>query len=703
MSIDARQHVDVRFFGAHDRAWVPAAHCMLFSDKDPNKTKGSTPTNNKNASKTQKGIADAMKEKDDYIFNLREKFGFKYATFRQPLDPSNLQGQLEFMLPGLNNTKDSSKGGEKEAEVGPKEKLTLKIIKGSASNYQVEQKSAEIRTPTIHKDKSKVYKVMSKDNNDMEQTGNKLSFIIKRKSNVEQEVDKAKRSKVNDTASETSESNASVQSGKFSRRKTTRDLPKHRKSLPEPAAKRTKHNERQKSLIEDGDTAVDEVARNKALKRARTKSILPESDKPLLVSVVVPAGTDEIQPLREASNSPPIVKRSNNRSHSYHRSRSVDRDSVKDVKLARCLSISSPLKRSLSDQKDSSRKNSVHDDKDEAKEKQEGQFDPHLVIKNEPLSDGEEVMHRDTLTSSDIPDLMQDKSGKKKLIVISTTDRNAESRSAASLQNGGRARKTFPNHPSQRQMDSLASQSTRNGEWMICIPQALGPQPASSSSTMQSPPTSNRSTPASESQVSVSQVRSNPGSSRGTPNVLPAVSISSAMSTNANRSVSQSVPLSNYTNMAGPSSVQRHDSIQTNPTYINGQRISMSGNNHQRQPNMVENPPKLAPRPQGVFINDGTVFSRDIGPVSRMFTDNAHRMSDYFRNLLIDTVASFAPEVPTAENLMLRAENEKLHREMQTTKSDCQLKMQELRREHQDEIDSVRKANGKTCLINFIF
>lgn len=702
MSIDARQQVDVRFFGAHDRAWVPAAHCMLFSEKDPNKTKGSTPTNNKNASKTQKGIADAMKEKDDYIVNLREKFGFKYATFRQPLDPSNLQGQLDFMLPGLNNTKDSSsKSGEKEAEGGQKEKLTLKIIKGSASNYQVEQKSAEIRTPTIQKDKPKVYKVMSKDNTDTEQTGNKLSLIIKRKSNVEQEVEKAKRSKVNDTASETSESNASVQSGKLSRRKATRDLPKHRKSLPEPAPKRGKHTERQKSLIEDGDAAVDEVARIKAMKRARTKSILPESDKPLLVPLVVPAGTDEIQPLKEVSNSPPIVKRINSRSHSYHRSRSVDRDSIKDVKVAR-LSISSPLKRSLSEHKDASRKNSVHEDKNEVKEKEkeEGQFDPNLVIKDEPMSDGEEVMQRDTLTLSDIPDLMQDKSGKKKLIVISTTDRNAEPKSAASLQNGGRARKTFPNHPNQRQIDSLASQISRNGEWMVCIPQALGLQ-ASSSSTMQSPPTSNRSTPASESQVSVSQVRSNPSSSRGTPNVLPAVSISSATSSNSNRSTSQSVSLSSYTNMAGPSSVQRHDSIHTNPMYMNGQRISMCGNNQQRQTNAVENPPKLAPRPQGVFVNDGTVFSRDIGPVSRMFTDNAHRMSDYFRNLLIDTVASFAPDVPTAENLMLRAENEKLHREMQTTKSDCQLKMQELRREHQDEIDSVRKANGET--LNLIF
>lgn len=28
--------VDVRFFGAHDRAWVPVKECYLFSRKDPN-------------------------------------------------------------------------------------------------------------------------------------------------------------------------------------------------------------------------------------------------------------------------------------------------------------------------------------------------------------------------------------------------------------------------------------------------------------------------------------------------------------------------------------------------------------------------------------------------------------------------------------------------------------------------------------------
>jgi hypothetical protein len=76
MSIDAnKQYADVRFFGAHDRAWVPTSQCIVFSEKDPNKLGKGTP--NKTSNKTQKGIADAMKEKDEYIENMRKIYGFK--------------------------------------------------------------------------------------------------------------------------------------------------------------------------------------------------------------------------------------------------------------------------------------------------------------------------------------------------------------------------------------------------------------------------------------------------------------------------------------------------------------------------------------------------------------------------------------------------------------------------------------------------
>lgn len=36
MATNAQGMVDARFFGAHDRAWIPVKDCFLFSRKDPN-------------------------------------------------------------------------------------------------------------------------------------------------------------------------------------------------------------------------------------------------------------------------------------------------------------------------------------------------------------------------------------------------------------------------------------------------------------------------------------------------------------------------------------------------------------------------------------------------------------------------------------------------------------------------------------------
>lgn len=714
MSIDSRQHVDVRFFGAHDRAWVPTPQCFLFCEKDPNKTKGSTPTS-KTTNKSQKGIADAMKEKEDYIIKLREKYGFKYAQFKQQLNANDLQSQLEFMLPGLNaskKTREVQNGvAEKELDGTQKEKLTLKIIKGQSSNYKVEHKTTEQRIPQPHKDKPKLYKVLSKndDNADLEQPGKLQPLIIKRKSNVEQEIDRVKKSKiVNDAASETSESNASVQSGmtNSSRRKSARSPAKHKKpqkniekDASEPATKKARrHSEKQKQGKEDSEQDAEAKAEKvKATRKSRAKSVLPECDKPLLVPLVVPPGTDEIEELRPESPSsppPPVAKKSQTKP--LHRSQSLEKDPKSPLRAVSNNKDKAVLfKRSLSE---TTRKKSSAEVQPKPAEVQEQPvpetgFDPNLVIKDEPVSDNEpEESNQDaSYTLDDIPNLIRDKSGKKKVIVISTTDSGETSSSVASSQQSARARKTFPNQANQLQGDPLAQQQSRNGNnWMICIPQQF--TPATQNSSMQSPPTSNRSTP-SDSQVSSSQTRNN-NTARN--------------SGNSQQATNNRIANANATSFSGSLSnnSSRRNSINSAPVFINGQRFATQSNAAQQRNQNQDHLPRLIPRPMGVFSSDGTTFTRDNGPVSRMFTDNAHRMSDFFRNVLMETVSSFAPEVPTAENLMLRAENEKLQREIQSTKadcqqkmqevkSDCQMKMQELRREHQDEIETVKKEFGK--------
>lgn len=679
MSIDSRQQADVRFFGAHDRAWVPAVHCLLFSEKDPNKTKvNASPSNTKNVSKSQKGIADAIKEKDDYIDNLKEKYGFKYAPFRTQLDANDLDNQIHKMLPGLKNAKNA----EKELENSQKEKLTLKIIKGQSSKYQVEHKPGE--TTPVQKDKPKLYKVLSKndDNNDIDAASGKLpSLIIKRKSNVDKdtiETFNKKPKKDNDNASETSESNASVQST-GSRRRAAGNASKHKKptktekeASTEPEPKRGKHKEEPEPTIPD-----DEPSSKSKMLRRRTKSYLPDGSGPVVVSVVVPPGTDEIQQLREVSKSPLPTKQSKKRSLSYQRSRSVDKEIVKETQVPRRLSEAAekppqPVKRSKSVHEAQRRKSVQRKPPSPTKET----FDPNLVIKAEPISDGEEektsvgeeVVQRKNLSVKDIDSLTQDKSGKRKVIVISTTEN--EPTSSTSNSNQGKAKKTFPNGPNQQQIEQLRNQQllpANNKNWMVCIPQAALPSI--------SPSASNRSSPSCESSTSAAAMKpiSRPTSRRSSPNTFEPP-----------QAVPRVQPQQN--NLTPPITNNNHTSMQ------NGQHISalVSDANHNEIPPMLQAYPAYPPQ-----IEAAAGFHRDLGPITRLFTDSAHRLTENFRNLIVETVTSLSTQDPRSENLILKAENERLVRDMATIKSDCQHRMQELRKEHQDEIETMRNTFGE--------
>ncbi|XP_077404686.1 MYND-type zinc finger-containing chromatin reader ZMYND8-like isoform X2 [Vanacampus margaritifer] len=77
--------VDARFFGQHDRAWVPINNCYLMSKEIPFSVK-----------KTKSIFNSAMQEMEVYVENIRKKFGvFNYAPFRTPYTPTN---QLQMLL-----------------------------------------------------------------------------------------------------------------------------------------------------------------------------------------------------------------------------------------------------------------------------------------------------------------------------------------------------------------------------------------------------------------------------------------------------------------------------------------------------------------------------------------------------------------------------------------------------------------------------
>uniref|UniRef100_UPI00358E964A MYND-type zinc finger-containing chromatin reader ZMYND8-like isoform X4 n=1 Tax=Myxine glutinosa TaxID=7769 RepID=UPI00358E964A len=74
--------VDVRFFGQHDRAWVPIGSCYLMSKEIPFSVK-----------KAKSIFNNAMAEMDVYVENIRRRFGvFNYAPYRTAYLPdSNYQ------------------------------------------------------------------------------------------------------------------------------------------------------------------------------------------------------------------------------------------------------------------------------------------------------------------------------------------------------------------------------------------------------------------------------------------------------------------------------------------------------------------------------------------------------------------------------------------------------------------------------------
>ncbi|KAK5646696.1 hypothetical protein RI129_005160 [Pyrocoelia pectoralis] len=99
MKCNSSGMVDVRFFGAHDRAWVHYKECFLFSMKDPNSNK-----------QKKHDIIESVKELQLYVENLKKVYGeFRYADYRVQLEPENLDDQLKEMIPSYPNMQRTRK------------------------------------------------------------------------------------------------------------------------------------------------------------------------------------------------------------------------------------------------------------------------------------------------------------------------------------------------------------------------------------------------------------------------------------------------------------------------------------------------------------------------------------------------------------------------------------------------------------------
>lgn len=597
------------------------------------------------------------------------------------MDPDNLQKQLENQLPGMK--KDSrEQGNEKEVDGNQKEKLTLKIVKTPDGTQTIEQKTPKV----IEKDRHPLYRVLSKNEENSENGESRVkAIILKRNTQSDTEKSKTKRFRTDDSASETSESNMSLPEGRInSRRKSVRDVLKRKKSVknvdqllisPEPSKKKNKSGE-----IEDENDLLEEVPAPKPFKRSRNKSFLQDIEAPLIVAANfknVPPGTNEIHSLRES----PTV-RTKQRSRSFHRSRSSEKDLLRNEKIPRRLSANpgsssnredvgsitierasqslppqprkdAILRRSLSQVRSSTPKKSSNSNSRRTSVNEF--YDKNIIIKDEPITDEEEIVERNQVTLSDIADLVNDSSsGKRKTILISTSDNSNDSFPNQS----SRARKSFPNPIITRLPDPSQTQQIRSLNAMICIPQVFSPLDTSAIQD--------------QSELSIVSYQPNHGSSR-LPNGIHEKGNEESLLTRNNSQRRISV---------NPSSLA--------VDYTESSMISDSQNNF----------PRLIPKPTGVFTSEGNTFHRESGAISAIFSENAHRMTDYFKSLLIDTIGAISSGVSVAENVLLKSDVEKCKQQLHNLKAENQLKLEKLQKEHSDEIKNLRFSYGNIIFKN---
>ncbi|KAM3878397.1 MYND-type zinc finger-containing chromatin reader ZMYND8 [Diretmus argenteus] len=122
---DKDGQVDARFFGQHDRAWVPLNNCYLMSKEIPFSVK-----------KTKSIFNSAMQEMEVYVENMRKKFGvFNYASFRTPYTPDN---QFQMLLDPSNPSSTSLKPEKQEKiklsfdmTASPKMPLARSMVSGA--------------------------------------------------------------------------------------------------------------------------------------------------------------------------------------------------------------------------------------------------------------------------------------------------------------------------------------------------------------------------------------------------------------------------------------------------------------------------------------------------------------------------------------------------------------------------------------------
>jgi hypothetical protein len=126
MRINSEENVDVRFFGAHDRAWIPTKDVYLYSLEAPVVLKN----------KAKRGNLDGcIHEVDMFIKNIKDKFGkFQHAPSKVNLDPRKEEEQLKMLYPNCNLPFD----------LGPRRRARTYSFSGSERSHTATPTPSEV-------------------------------------------------------------------------------------------------------------------------------------------------------------------------------------------------------------------------------------------------------------------------------------------------------------------------------------------------------------------------------------------------------------------------------------------------------------------------------------------------------------------------------------------------------------------------------
>ncbi len=95
MRVNSQNAADIRFFGAHDRAWIPIRDVYLYSAKPP--AGGDAKRKQRGANNN---LDSCFKEVEMHMTKLKNRFGrLDYAAHRTPYDPSREEAMLKILFP----------------------------------------------------------------------------------------------------------------------------------------------------------------------------------------------------------------------------------------------------------------------------------------------------------------------------------------------------------------------------------------------------------------------------------------------------------------------------------------------------------------------------------------------------------------------------------------------------------------------------